>query len=340
LAKGVVNFQAAPVLWLWIEKAITDLFGMNAYALRLFACLSSVASLLLFYRLMKYTTHGAAFAFCVAVFSVSHPLIRYAASGKPYASDVLVTVLLLFFAVRYLREPNAFRWRFGLIAFIPIALGLSFPAVFIAGGVSLTLLYFLWKDRTRRGLGVWVLYNLVLIGSFLSLFLVIVLSQMESTLGAFQDYWKTAFPPVTSPLSLLAWMVKVHSGHSFAYPQGGNHGGSALTLLLCLFSIGAFLRARRWGELIWLLVPFGLALLAAALEYYPYGGKYRFLLFLSPLICTMVAVGMERLTSMVPESPDSSFSRRRGVAIALLGIHGALGVGSIIRDLVRAGFTT
>ncbi len=56
LARGVVNFQAAPVLWLWIEKAIADLFGMNAYALRVFPLLASIASLLLFCRLMKYTT--------------------------------------------------------------------------------------------------------------------------------------------------------------------------------------------------------------------------------------------------------------------------------------------
>ncbi len=218
--------------------------------------------------------------------------------------------------------------------------GIVVPLCVHCRGVSLTVLYFVWKDGARRGLGVWILYHLVLVGSFLFLFLVVVLSQMESTLGTFQDYWQSAFPPVASPLSLLGWMLKVHTSHSFAYPQGGNNGGSTLTLLLCLCSVGAFLRARRWGELTWLLVPFGLALLAAAFEHYPYGGKHRFLLFLSPLICTMVGVGIERLLCMMPESPESSFWTRGRVAIALLGILGAIGAGSIIRDLLRAGFAT
>lgn len=338
LAKGFVNFQAAPILWLWIEKTITDLFGLSGYALRLFPYLGSVASLFLFYRLMQNITHGVALAFCVSIFSVSYPLIRYGASGKPYGTDVLITILLLFFAVRYLKKPDQCRWRFGLIAFTPIALGMSFPSVFIAGGVSLTLAYFIWKNRIQRGLMVWILYNLVLIGSFLFFFFVIVRTQTQSTLAAFQEYWAAAFPPVTSPLSFLSWLMKVHSSRSFSYPLGGKHGGSTLTLLLCLFSIGVLLRAKQWGELLWLLGPFGLALIAAAFQYYPYGAHYRFLLFLSPLICILAGIAMERLIFKIPESPKSFSSRQRRFSNFILMIHCAIGCGCIVRDLIRAGF--
>ena len=73
----------------------------------------------------------------VAVLATSFYPIRHGAEIKPYASDLLAALILLALAVEWLRSPRSSRWWWALTAFVPVLLALSYPAVFVAGGIGL-----------------------------------------------------------------------------------------------------------------------------------------------------------------------------------------------------------
>jgi hypothetical protein len=66
-------------------------------------------------------------------------MTRYAAEAKPYGCDLLVALALLALAVEWLRRPDQTRWLWLLAALVGPAVGYSFPAVFMAGGVSVVI---------------------------------------------------------------------------------------------------------------------------------------------------------------------------------------------------------
>ena len=87
-----------------------------------------------------------------------------------------------------------------------------------------------------------------------------------------QAQWFAAFPPFENPVALIKWLVKAHTGSMFAYPCGGESGASSLTLLLFALGAGALWYRRRKALVLVCLAPFGMAMLAAAIRRYPYGG--------------------------------------------------------------------
>jgi len=87
----------------------------------------------------------------LAIFAVAMAPIRHGGEVKPYATDLLVSLILLTFAIEWLRERHRSRWLWGLAVFIPWGLGLSYPAVFIAGGIGIGLSVAVWKTGRLRG---------------------------------------------------------------------------------------------------------------------------------------------------------------------------------------------
>jgi len=87
--------QVAPPLFLWIELAIVRLFGFNEWTLRAFPCVCSVASVLLFRHVAGRLLTGVPLLLAVGIFSVAYYPVRLGAEVKQYASDLLVSLVLL-----------------------------------------------------------------------------------------------------------------------------------------------------------------------------------------------------------------------------------------------------
>src|SRR5262249_39230200 len=106
------NGQIAPLLYLWIERFVLNLAGFSESTLRLFPLLCGLASMVLFWRLARTAFPGEprSVLLAVGIFAVSVHPIRHAAEAKPYASDLLVALLLLAPAAEWLREPCRARW--------------------------------------------------------------------------------------------------------------------------------------------------------------------------------------------------------------------------------------
>jgi hypothetical protein len=217
-----------------------------------------------------------------------------------------------------------------LILCAPLALGLSYPAVFVAGAVSVALLPVVWRQREFATWCLYLGYNGVMLMSFIGVYLLAGTHQYDSTGGAQNFYWTECFPPA-EPLALLEWLALAHTGNMMAYPVGGRDGASAITFILCVTAIIHFIRARRVELLLLLLGPFALTLVAAALHRYPYGGSARVAQHLAPAICFLAGTGAAVcLTALACRIGDI---RRPGLAVcALLALVGIVGM---VRDWKR-----
>ena len=83
------------------------------------------------------------------------------------------------------RSRESSRWWWILTAVVPVLLALSYPAVFVAGGISLALAAPGAEARPPcRPAGASLAYNLVLAGSFLAIFLACTITQ-AAEMGGF-----------------------------------------------------------------------------------------------------------------------------------------------------------
>jgi hypothetical protein len=142
--------------------------------------------------------------------------------------------------------------------------------------------------------------------------------------------WFKSFPPWKDPAELASWLIRIHTGMLFAYPNGGHNGGSTLTLVL--FIGGSVFLARRKGGnlLVFFIVPFLLALAAAALHRYPYGYNTRFNLYFAPMICLLSGLGAVRVISLIRQGKP-----RLAVAGSLIFLLALFGIGNIVLDLLQ-----
>lgn len=322
--------QIAPIGFLAIQWALVSLLGFSEAVLRLGTLAGGVASVLVFWRAARRLLDGTAAVLAAGMLAVSYPAIRYSAEAKPYGLDLAVATGMLWLAVQWLRCPHRSRWLWGLAAVVPVALGLSFPAVFVAGGIGVAAAWTLWQRGMARSAWALGAYLASVLGAFVAVQAAARAHLSPAGAATMQAYWKDAFPPWESPASLVRWLVAAHTGPMLAHPVGGDHGASIATALLCLAGVAVLLRRRQGVLLAVLLVPWGLNLLAAALHRYPYGGHVRVALHLAPSVCLLAGVGLAAVLGRLGAAKQVT----GGMAGALL-VLSAIGVGTMVRDVAR-----
>jgi hypothetical protein len=325
--------QVAPLFFLWGELTAYRLLGSSELALRLPPLLAGLASLGLFWHLARTTLGPRAATLAVGLLAVARWPVTMCVSVKPYSFDLFFSLALLAGAAHYLRHPRRAGWLVLLALLVPAALLSSYPAVFVAGGISVVLLPPAWRGGwgTRAG---WAAYNLLLIATFFGNYLFIGLEQLDPATGSvnryMQDYWRDGFPP-RELWSLPVWLVTISSGRLMAYPIGDANGGSTLTLLLFLVGVGRLARRRRWDLLALCLLPFALNLVAAALRRYPYAGCCRLSQHLAPAICLLAGAGLARV---LDAAVGSAAGRVRWVG-ACCGLLALFGLGELVADVAK-----
>lgn len=331
LARPLEYGQVAPWMFLVVERAIVLCLGYSELTLRLFPTLCSVVSVVVFRRLAERLFRGWALALSVAIFASAFYPIRHGNEIKPYASDLLAALLLLTFAVEYLRKPESSRWWWIGAGALPALLGLSYPAVFVAGGIwAATAPGILLRGapRVRAGL---LAYGFVMLGSFLAIYMAATVVQQKQ-MGSFYrlGYWRDSFPPTDRPLWIPVWLVEQHAGNMLAYPIGERQGGSAATLACVIAGVAALWRRGQKTLAAMLTAPFGLGLVAAFLGKYPYGGEARVMQYLATSICLLAGLGMAVLAARIRRPV---WARR--VPRILVGAMALLAVGLIVKDMVQ-----
>jgi hypothetical protein len=322
--------QICPVLFLWIERFVVSHLGFSEWTLRLFPLVCGVVSVWLFRHVAACVVEGLPLLLAVAIFAVSFHPIRHAAEVKPYASDLLVALVLLAPALHWRRTPDRVLWLWLLVAFAPIAVAVSHPALFVAGGVSLSLAVPVWKARRWSAWVPFLGFQLAAAGAFLGCYALATRFQEQLALDGLRTYWATSFPPLNGPVHFLRWLIEVHTGTMLAYPGGGRGGTSSATLLAVIAGSVWLWRTGQRGAVVMLLAPFPLALAAATLRRYPYGVEARQMQFVAPATCLLTGLGASWLLRAIPWPR----ARHRLASLAILFLAG-FAAASVAGDLMR-----
>lgn len=289
--------QGAPIGFLIVEKFFNSILGKNELALRLFPLLMGLASLWLFYLLLKrILASRAGLLTGLALFVFNPRLIYYSSEVKQYILDVAVTIaLLLIAAPAFDASPRKkdFAW---LALGGMIALWFSHPALFVLAGVGLALVVIHLRRRDTENLpsiiGMGVLW--VLNVGFLYLLILDDLSRNTYM----REYWQGAFLPLP-PWSDPDWFMRsIHEniGIQFGIPyavlfvfglmlagwvvlirQSRSYGIAIACIFLVTMTASALQLYPVFERMILFLVPVGIILLGKAVEGLYLGlQKYRF----------------------------------------------------------------
>jgi hypothetical protein len=327
LAEPLEYHQVAPLLFLWAQKFLTNWLGFSEWTLRLLSLVSGVGSLFLFRYVASKLLRGPALLFAVAIFAVAYPGIRYACEAKPYGSDLGVGLAMLAMAVAWWQRPQQARWLWALTLFAPVATGLSFPAAFVGGGLSLVIGYALRGEGTCRTWLAWWAFNVALLAGFIAFCLTAIAVQHRAENGFMTEFWNDAFPPLANPFSLLYWLVDIHASGALGYPIGGPNWACTLTLLMWLAALATLIRRRAWLFIALCLAPLGLNLAAAALHRYPYAGHVRMVHYTAGPICLLAGLGLAVVVDRIRDV--AARVRAQQLALAALAV---IALGTMVRD--------
>ena len=183
-------------------------------------------------------------------------------------------------------------------------------------------------SRDRRATAALAAFLVATVGTFGLLYLGFTGAQADATLAAMRPDWEGSFPPLGEPLRLVGWFVAIHAGDLAAYPCGGPAGASTATLILVIVGSAVLWRSDRRTVLALCLAPLGVALVAAAIRRYPYGGSARFMQYAAPSLCLLAGLGAAAALGRV-RRPGL---RRRAVRLAVAGLV-VIGVAPLVGDL-------
>lgn len=309
--------QGAPIGFLLLEKLIIQVFGQSEYALRLFPFLSGIASLFIFYDVAKRYVKTKAVLIALSLFAISGPLIYYSVEVKQYSSDVAIA-LLIYWATIHLRAKGLSIPRIVLLGILgALAIWFSHPAVFVLGGVLVSLTLFYLKRKDWATIGRMIVAYLFWALSLLTVYFVSLhsLSQHQALL----NYWSGSFMPFPPwSLSEVKWFVTAFF-RVFQHTAGYRELPGIAALAFLIGCISMF--SRRKERFLILVLPAFLALLASAFHKYPFSG--RLLLFFAPSLLLLIAEGAEKIRDRTKHNwPIMGI-----VLVGLLFLHPVLSAG-------------
>ena len=271
--------EAGPPLFLWLERLISLVLGDSTLAFRLVPMLVSCASLALIAASVERWLPPRG-AFCaVLLIAISDRLLWHSCEAKPYAMDVFLASLLLFIFTFADQWSAASRAIF-LSVMTPFMIFVSFPACFLCGGLWLAMLPAAWNSGRWRDRLLHVGWAVIIVGAFAALYFGPIRAQRT---GPMEGCWAGHFPNWSKPMKVPVWSVaNTVEMLRYAFKPLGS-------FFVILAAIGGYQvwRRRSFSGIAFLVVPFGLAWVAALFGGYPYGGS-RLEIFTAPALAILV----------------------------------------------------
>lgn len=274
--------QLSPLGFVFIEKFIVSLFGHSEYALRFFPLICGIASILLFYRLLKYFYSGIALIIPLSLFSFSSQLIYFSSEAKQYSSDVLITILLVLTGLK-LQDKNTNNTLKNLILYSSVFyIFFSLTSVFTLSAITI---YFLTKYfiLNRKLL---VKENVIFSIGWISGFIVYLNYNYDTHIRntPLHNFWQSGYiSEKTSALTILKEAFNYIELKDFNFD-------------FCIFIIGVIsilLRKKILG--LYLITPLILLIISSFLKLYPASG--RLILFSIPIVFLIIGECIDFITS-------------------------------------------
>jgi hypothetical protein len=321
---GLDHSQAAPPIFLAIQKLMALNFGSAEYSERFFPLVMAIAALAAFAGLAWKILPPAAATFALAVLCVSDKFIWHATEVKQYSGDVLCTIVLIWMALDT-KSFSRFLWL-SLIAAIMV--WLSHPVVFVYATIVLCLTPDYFRRRqsplslspspspglpgggTRENppntislhpVQAWSAFlfgNFLFLLSFAALYWLSIRHQRDDSY--LQDFWRDSFVNWSHPAEIPIWLLKqLWSVCDYvAAPI------SVAGIVLCgMMAVGmiSWTKKRQWAVMGLCFGPLALVILAAAAGEYPLSGA-RVDFFLVPGLLLAAGEGVQALLNLLPDN--------------------------------------
>lgn len=309
LLKPLDNYQAAPVLFLWVVKLSSLLAGTSELALRTFSFLCFAFAGIFFLRyLKKHTQNIIVLVFALGLFVFNAFLIRYSSELKQYITDVFFSTLFLFLIQHYTLNKSK---RTLLILTIAGVSGVFFSHIVVIL-INSTILLFVYDSVKNKqvnkseilSLLIWLIAVLCVYFGFIN---------NHPTKKFMLSYWANAgaFLPISgSFLEIMEFLKSKFIGIFFQLLPFGQLASKGFIIL---FILGIFnlLKEKKWSLVIFYFSPLFIHLILSALKIYPL--ENRFIIYLLPFFILVIAEGFRLILSI------SSVSKRE-VVITILSI--------------------
>ncbi len=285
--------QYAPPLYLCWVKLSTLIFGLNEYALRLPALLSSLMSIPLIYYIGRHRKVGLTpftLSLVFILFSFTHIMIFHGNLVKQYSTDALLALIWLAIALdndfsTYRNLSSQIKWSI-LGAF---SIWFSMPIVFVLASIGLYYFFQAYqKNKLVPFLKRFILPVSFWLINFLLYFFLLLKSDAESQylqqfhnryfldyrfweIAAWQQNWKVA-----------AGMVQNFVGKTVVV--------FIWAIPLFIYALFSLIRKQK-KTLILLLFPLIFSAVASLLHYYSF--IPRLLIFTMPLLFILLAIGAQ-----------------------------------------------
>ena len=220
------HFQCAPPIFMSLSKLLTYIFGLHEYTLRLIPLAASILSLPAFYFLSKEFLKSKWLILAVNfLFAINYQLIYYSQEFKQYSSDVLISILTLYFLLKTdLEKLNTKQTvTFGIIiSLLPL---MAFPTAFIIFPYILMQI-FKYKKAIIKKMSLFLIPSFII---FTIYYVTVVAASHASQIDIGSYFWELGFLKL-NPISWLK-VFKINFDYFFM-------PNSMLLFILILFITG------------------------------------------------------------------------------------------------------
>jgi hypothetical protein len=296
LTKPLVNYQTAPIFFLFSVEGFSRVLGHGEVALRSFPFLISIISLPLFYFFVRdLTKNSLAALISFFVFGVNCSLIYYASEIKPYILDVSVYVTMgyLLFSRHRFVEKNRFL-LIGLLGSLAILYSNASAVVLLCCGIFLLAnwvfpnRYLLRHEATAKN-------YLLVFASWAVVFAVNYYTMIHNHPygDGMKQIWAFTFPTtdVTSPdfNNFVKMRVEDTFFSELLFFTDKYYFPYVLAILFAIAVVHAFV-TRKFSILLFTIVPVLIHFVLAMNKMYPF--FYRFILYLLPCFIILSSLGV------------------------------------------------
>lgn len=312
LAKPLTYEQFAPPVFLWITKVNTIFFGFDERVLRLFPLFAGIASLFLFFKIAKEFISFKSLWYPLALFATGALYLRYSTEFKQYMPDALVSLLLLYTAIKLdVLKSSGVRFSLIWIALGSVAIWTSMPSIFILTAVGLYYFIQLILSDQKKKIATLVIIGISWLLQFGFYFFIILKDQMNSSYlqNFHQWYFLDAFPK----------SFEQFKSHNYLVLKGLTEviGGKIATSVIIniIFTLLGWIYIVKTKNIkgILLIIPGILVLIASAMK--SYSITERLMIFCIPCWLIIIGIGFEFILKA-----RSRFVKIVFVVLAIIGV--------------------
>jgi Dolichyl-phosphate-mannose-protein mannosyltransferase len=286
LRKPLDFWVVAPIGFLYAEKFVGQLFGYSEYSLRLIPLLAGIALVPAFLWIVDDLFDFTAAWIGGLLLATCWRLIEWSARVKPYAIEPLLALVTIYIICRGIRRGWPVRYLLLAALWGAVTQWFSFPMILVLAGVGgVAVIDAMIRGNWRITL-VLVAIGVLWVGIF-AMDLTLAMN-IGSTKGHVDRLWDAYFMPHSwRAIVWIPWVITMIFRETVRL---GPWEGLPVIVL-----VGSFLivqRRRGWPVLL-AIAPIVPAMLAAAVNKYPFGD--RLALYIVPLLVLIIAAGIAEL---------------------------------------------